>query len=273
MRQIRTITLGLFGLTLAAWIISSVIFNHNTDSKPPVITADSDQIEVSVKDGDAGLMKGLKATDNKDGDITDRIIVGKKSRFVKEGVCKVTYLVFDEHNNVGEYTREVRYTDYEPPKFELSKPLVYGVGERIAIMDRLTAVDAIEGDISNKIKIVSGNVDKTQQGVYTIGVQASNELGDTVSAELLVNIVKNNKNAPTVNLNTYLVNLKVGDRFDPGAYLDSVTLADGSPGDTGKVAVSNQVNTSEKGTYQVLYSYASDSGMTGYASLSVVVEE
>lgn len=273
MRYIRAITVGLFVLTLAAWIASSVMFNRNADEVKPVITADSDQIEVSVKDGEEGLFKGLEASDNKDGDLTDKIIIGKQSKFIEKGVSEVTFLVFDSSNNVGEYKRKVRYKDYESPKFELSKPFVYEIGDNVTILDRLTVTDAVEGDISDKMKIVSSNVDMSEPGIYTVGVEASNRFGDTVSAEFPVNIVENNKNVPVIKLNTYLVELKKGDAFEPGRYLENVTLVDGSVVGTEGVQISNQVKTYKAGIYQVVYSYTDFTGLTGHVSLAVVVEE
>lgn len=188
MRYIRVITIALFVLTLGAYIVSSVIFNKNEDSVSPEIKANSGEIQVSVKDGKDSLLQGLTASDDKDGDLTDKIIIGKKSKFIEKGVCYVTYLVFDKHNNVGQYTRKVTYTDYTSPEFKIVKPLVYGIGEKVQVLDRITAVDCIEGDISDKIKIVSSNVDNTQVGTYKIGVEASNRFGDTVTSQLTVKI-------------------------------------------------------------------------------------
>lgn len=273
MRYVHTITVGLFVLAFAAWLASSVIYHRNADDVRPVITADSDHIQVSVKDGADGILKGLTASDDKDGDLTDKILVGKQSKFVEKGISEVTFLVFDAHNNVGEYTRKVEYTDYKSPEFLLSKPLVYGQDENVTILDRLTVEDSIEGDISDKIKIISGNVKKTETGTYSIGVEASNSFGDTISAEFPINIVETTKNAPVIELNTYLVKLKAGTAFRPKAYLKQVTLADGSLVGTDAVQMDNQVDTSTEGIYQVLYSYSDVSGITGYANLTVMVEE
>lgn len=124
MRYIRTITIGLFAVSLAIWLISTVVFNRNMDKTSPVITAESDQIQVSVADGDAALVEGLQASDNKDGNLTDQIIIGKRSKFVHKGISEVTFLVFDSSNNVGSYTRTVEYKDYRSPEFALSMPLV-----------------------------------------------------------------------------------------------------------------------------------------------------
>lgn len=273
MKYVRIITLGMFGLMLAAWLMSSAIAGREGDKEKPVITADEDRIQLSVEDGVKGLMKGMKASDHKDGDLTDKIIIGKYSKFLEKGVCKVTFLVFDSHNNVGEYTREVEYTDYESPKFALSRPLVYKLGEKVTVLDRLTVSDSIEGDISDKIKIVSSNVNVSGTGTYAIGVEAVNSFGDVVSAELPVNIVKSDESAPVIQLNRYLLSVKAGDVISPESYIKGVELRQGTMSDLDNVHIDVQIDTSEPGAGQIVYSYTDDEGVTGYTSLTVVVEE
>lgn len=273
MRYIRTITIGLFAVSLAIWLISTVVFNRNMDKTSPVITAESDQIQVSVADGDAALVEGLQASDNKDGNLTDQIIIRKRSKFVHKGISEVTFLVFDSSNNVGSYTRTVEYKDYRSPEFALSMPLVYGVGDAVTVLDRLTVTDVIEGDISDKIKIVSSDVNKSEPGTYTIGVEACNSFGDIISAKLPINIVSDNKNVPVINLDTCLVTLNKGETFNPVVYLKDVTLTDGSTVGIEDVQINAQVDSSVVGTYQTMYSYTDAAGVTGYTSLTVVIRE
>lgn len=251
----------------------AVVFNRNMDKTSPVITAESDQIQVSVADGDAALVEGLQASDNKDGNLTDQIIIGKRSKFVHKGISEVTFLVFDSSNNVGSYTRTVEYKDYRSPEFALSMPLVYGVGDAVTVLDRLTVTDVIEGDISDKIKIVSSDVNKSEPGTYTIGVEACNSFGDIISAKLPINIVSDNKNVPVINLDTCLVTLNKGETFNPVVYLKDVTLTDGSTVGIEDVQINAQVDSSVVGTYQTMYSYTDAAGVTGYTSLTVVIRE
>lgn len=273
MRYVRIVTVVLFVLTLAAWLATTFIIKQNEDTVKPVITADKAEIQVSVNDGPEALLKGLKATDDKDGDITDKIIIGKQSRFIKKGISDVTYLVFDSHNNVGKYTRKVEYTDYTSPKFNLSKPLVYNVGVPVTILDRLTVKDSVEGDISNKIKVVSSNGNSQEEGVYNIGVEVTNRFGDTVSVELPVSVIKFDRTAPILNLENYLVYHKAGSSFNPNDYLINAVLENGEDVDKEKIQVTDNVDTSAPGVYQVIYAYTDERGITGYTGLTVIVEE
>lgn len=273
MRYMRMIIVGLFALTLTAFVTSTVMLNYNKDTEKPVITADNQAIHVSVTEGEEGLLKGLKAVDNKDGDITENIFIAKRSSFAENGTCKVKYIVFDSSNNAGSYTRTVTYTDYTSPEFHLNEPLIYKVGQPITILDRLSVSDSIEGDISDKIKIVSSDINKTEPGVYKIGIEVINSLGDDVLLYLPVNIVKSIPDAPDIELSTYMVTVQKGENFDSAQYIKEVVLSDGSKGNIDEISIETNVDTSTEGTYQTVYSYTENDGNTGITSLTVVVTE
>ena len=46
-------------------------------------------------------MEGITASDAEDGDLTDQIVAGSFSRFISDGVCSLTYVVFDSANRDG----------------------------------------------------------------------------------------------------------------------------------------------------------------------------
>lgn len=274
MRLVRFITMALFGVSLAAWVFTGVWAERKLDREAPVITAESDTLQLSIEDGKEKLMEGLSAKDNKDGNLTGEIFTGSHSKFSKPGVFDMTYLVFDSSNNLGQYTREVEYTDYRKPEFDLNGPLVFGLNENTAVLSSLKLNDAIDGDISDKIKIVSSEIDKTVAGVYKVGVEGTSAYGDRVSVELPVNIVDHRKNAPEIVLSKYLVYLNQGAEFNPRTYVDKVLLSSGVKAvDAYTVEIDNQVNTGVPGCYNVLFSYTDEAGVTGYTSMAVIVFE
>ncbi len=273
MRYVRIMIVGIFSLTLIAFVASNMLLNYNADTEKPVITSDSDEIQISDRDGKEALLKGLKAVDNQDGDITEDIFIGEYAPFTDKGVCKIKYLVFDSSNNVGTYTRTVTYTDYISPEFQLSKPLTYEVGAPVTVLDRLTVLDCIEGDITDKIKIVSSDVNKMEAGIYRIGVEASNSFGDTVSLNLPVNVVEQIPDLPSIQLSRYMVTVKKGEKFDSSKYIEKLVLPDGSEGNRNEIHMESDVNTSAEGTYQTVYSYTGAGGNTAVTSLTVVVRE
>lgn len=130
MRYIRT---GIVVIFLAVTIIFTA--NWYSDKKEvdhtyPEIKVGNEQLEVSVKAGADEFLKGIIATDEKDGDITNQVIVESISKFIdkNEHICNVTYAVADSDNNVTKKTRKIRFIDYESPKFTASAPLVLELG-------------------------------------------------------------------------------------------------------------------------------------------------
>lgn len=158
MRILRICTALLFVLVLAGYLLTGVIALRTEDRERPVITSSVERIHLSVNDGEEKLFEGLTATDTRDGDLTGEIMIGNRSKFSETGVVEITYLVFDRSNNCTSFVREAEYTDYTSPVFGIKEPLVFEVGENISILKKLSLTDSIDGDISNKIKIVTSNI-------------------------------------------------------------------------------------------------------------------
>lgn len=273
MRLIRTITPVLFVFTLVVWILTGIMTHRNADKISPVIASDQDTLQLSVEDDDSRLMDGLTASDNVDGDLTGDIIIGSRSKFLNPGITEITYLVFDSANNVGTYTRKVEYTDYHSPEFSLTAPLIFTPGTKVSIEDYLTVIDCIEGDISDRMKVVSSDVDSTTEGEYTIEVETENDYGDKITAEFPVIVAARRSSAPSIELNRYLVYVRAGDSFYPGTYLKRVILADGTSGDRDNVSISSDVNTAVPGCYAVKYVYSDGSSVNAGTVLTVIVTE
>ena len=117
MRIVRIIMV-VFSI-LAAFVFGYTLYNRRVvdDKEAPVITADADSLMVSITATDEELLKGMKANDNLDGDITNTLVVLSKSKFISKGVLHANYAAFDSSKNVGTYTREITYVDYVSPRF------------------------------------------------------------------------------------------------------------------------------------------------------------
>ena len=95
MKIVRIVTVAVFLLSALTWGLGK-FYAKKLDKVPPVIAADSQEIHVSTNADEEELKKGLIATDNADGDLTDSIVVANLSHFTKKGVCKIQYIVFDK---------------------------------------------------------------------------------------------------------------------------------------------------------------------------------
>lgn len=272
MNKLRILILALF-ITVSAVYAVSALSKALADDTPPVITADSSIIEISVKDGEEALLSGIHASDKQDGDLTSSVMISGISKLVSNNTAKVSYIVFDSDQNIGVFTRSVRYTDYRRPRFSLSEPLVFAKGEDITLNGKLFADDVIDGDISSSIKIAARDLTANEEGLYSITVQVTNSLGDTSLLKLPIMIVNTLTAVPAVELEQYLIYVSVGSDFNPSDCLKAVYDSSGAPGDISAVAVDNKADLSSAGTYTVTYSYTDASGKSGSAVLTVVAEK
>ena len=234
-----------------------------------LITCSSDSIDVSVTAGEEALLQGVMASDDRDGDLTDQILIKGVSPSLTDSSAQVTYIVFDSANNMATVTRTVRYTDYEAPRFALSQPLVYPAGQTVTLLDRLTASDVLDGDISKTIRITSQNIVNSQPGVYNVTAQVDSRLGEPVVLPLKVVITTGE--TQLIWLKDYLIYLPQGASFDAAGYIDSVVAPDGSTLAASQVSVDAPVDTSVPGTYHVGYSVTAQ-GQSYTVYLAVVVE-
>lgn len=275
--MLRITKLILAVLTVVLVGISAVRFVQNrffTDNTPPVISFDSDVLEISVYEKDENLLSGVTATDNRDGDLTSEIAIKNISKLVGKDTAKITYIVFDNADNMAQKTRTVRYTDYKKTEFDLSKPLIYEPGGVVTLKDRLTAYDVIDGDLTVAIKVTASSLNNTTEGIYPVTVQVTNSLGDTATLTLSVMIAKYGIYAPYIELNDYLVYIDKDSEFDSSKYIKEVwdkKLGGNEIYSWNDVKVETDLDTSTEGTYDVKYTYTNEEGYDYSVLLTVVV--
>lgn len=117
--------------------------------------------------------EGYTATDNYDGDLTDRV-----ERFEKDGI--VTYTVRDSSGNETTVTRQIRYDDPQPPVLKLKGGSVVLLTGSNYTEPGYTATDNCDGDITDKVT-VSGDLDTFKPGQYLRTYTVSDFFGNTVS--------------------------------------------------------------------------------------------
>lgn len=272
MRHIKRITIILFIIACIAFV-GGKVHSSKKDVIAPVIQAKSDEIHIQAGSEEMDLLQGLTAEDNRDGNLTDEILIGKVSRFSEKGVCKVEYIVFDESNNAGRYERTVYFDDYTSPWFELTSPLMYKVNNKITFSDRLIAQDILAGNISDRIKFQSADINQKEVGTYYVTVSVKNEYGDAVQAEMPVNVVSDAEYSNQIQLSTYLAYVPVGGTIDPLSYISSAVDVNGAEVDWSRIWVSYQVDTTVPGCGQIRYDLSDEYGNTAVTFLTVIVTE
>ena len=186
MRIVQRLTILLFAMITVVFIGAKAYIYLKVDSTPPVISCDTDILDVRVGAPESQLLEGITAIDDVDGDLTSQIIVQSVSQLITGNTGKVTYIVFDSSNNMATAQRTVRYLNYEKPRITLSQPLVFKVGSNIRLLPYLSAQDDFDGNISRNIRIINQNVDSSNPGVYNVTLEVVNRKGDAESVPVKV---------------------------------------------------------------------------------------
>lgn len=123
--------------------------------------------------------------------------------------------------------------------------------------DGVTAVDPVEGDITDQVT-VRGRVDTNMVGSQYLEYSVTNSAGVT-STVLRVVEVQEASAVPSLNVPSY-THLTVGEWFDPMSGVTAVDAEDGYL--TERVAVYGYVDTSTPGSYALTYEVTDSDGNT-----------
>ena len=81
------------------------------DVDPPVISADAESFSASIGADDKELISGVTATDEKDGDVSDSILIDNiKKKEGSDNDFLITYVAFDKSSNMTSLTRTLHYS-------------------------------------------------------------------------------------------------------------------------------------------------------------------
>lgn len=276
----RYLLLAVIGAAATAMFCAYLFLSHFTkDTTAPVISVAEGILEISVEDTRDVLLNGVTAMDDRDGDVTASLLVESVYGITDDNVTTVTYAAFDRAGNVAKVQRQVRYTDYHEPRFELSHSLCFPKTTGFDLLDYVGATDALEGDIRRRVRatLVSDTKSIMEVGSHVVRLQVTNSLGDTVEADIPVEIYDPEWYTATVKLDKYLVYLKTGDTFVPERYLksfavrgDEINVSNGVPNEI-YCHIEGVVNTGEPGIYQVTYDLSKNVNLENHAGRAILI--
>ncbi len=176
----------------------------------------------------------------------------------KVGAYKITYEAKDNGQS-KKVTREIQVVDKTKPTIKINKINACQKNKTFDIDAEVT--DNYDGDLKDKLKYqVEG-----EKIIFTV----SDEAGNTTKIEENLKYIDDEKPVITLKGNS-TINLRKGDEYvDAGA-----TASDSCDGDlTKKIKTDNKVNTSEVGSYEVVYIVQDNNGNKTIKTRKVVVSE
>ena len=290
LRVIQYIVIIFFILSVAFFGVSSVKTSKYRDTDGPEIVMEEDSVVIGIDGTSEDILSGVRASDRKDGDVTDSLVVQGLSNFVEKGRRDAIIAAFDSDNNVTKVTREVIYEDYVSPRFSLDQPLRFNVSEmddQANITSLLQVTDCLDGDLSSNIFVfMSDNFSwPGAPGEYGMIFQVTNSAGDVAELQVTVDVydAAEDSSCPKAVLSDYLIYMKAGERINPLDYVEGIELRgtaysladldiDGTGYTLNDIQVNNAVNTGEPGVYEIVYSMKGEDDYQSKVRLIVVVE-
>ena len=252
----------------ATWVKNWVPMNA-----APVITATDKTIEVG---DEFNPRADVTATDEEDGDITNKIEILKNDVNVNEpGIYDVTYKVTDTQG--ASYTTTIKVT-VNPKAADLNAcPVINAtdktltVGDEFDPMADVTATDEEDGNLTDKIEIKKNEVDTTKPGKYEVTYKVTDGGGASYVKTITVTVnpkMEPLNAAPIINAEDKT--LTVGDTFDPKADVTATDEEDGNLTDKIEV-LKNEVDTTKAGKYEVTYKVTDSKGASRTKTITVTV--
>lgn len=225
MKLLRIASVLLFTAALVLFIFFKL--NTQRDSTVPVLNCDTQLIEVKVDYSEEELLSHLSASDEKDGDLSDKIVVEGITPFIKKGVSRVSFAVCDSDKNVARKTVDIKFTDYHSPRFTSSSPLIFSESATVVrFLNFVSAEDMFDGSLDGRAMVVRSEFVSAQAGVYPVTFRVSNLKGDVV--ELTLNaVVREHRldSAVEITLDNYIHYVKLGETPDYISFVKKIGLS------------------------------------------------
>ena len=269
------------------------LVDNSKDVTPPELRLNGDT-EITMAVGTEFVDPGYTATDDYDGDITNKVVISGTINNAKAGTYELTYTVSDTAGNTTSKKRTVIFEELGNLDISMGSVLD-GVTPQISLKGAnpycmvkggtylepgATATDNVDGNITDKI-VVTNKVTGNLMGAFRIVYKVEDSSGNQAIAYRAVIVTTScpdniqgtaeSNSAPVITLigkNSVVIN--VGTEYvDLGA-----TAYDKEDGDiTSKLVTdTSAVNTRVPGIYKVWYRVTDSAGKTSSASRTVTVK-
>ena len=153
------------------------------DDKKPIISFDSNDENICINHTNDSYH--VSATDNYDGDITDKVQIEERK---ENNELDVVFRVKDSSGNTAVAEKKYYLRDVERPKINLVNEDIYIELGNKYYEPGYTATDNCDGNITDNVKI-EGHVDENKAGTYTLTYKVTDEANNTSTITRNVHII------------------------------------------------------------------------------------
>lgn len=274
MRFLRIIT-PILAVLIFVVAVYLEIGNYKKRVAPVIEMRDAsiEVIEAKIDTTDEELAALVKAYDDKDGDISENIVVEHKNYFFEKGLSIITFSVCDSDNNVSKISKNIRYVDYTSPKIEVYSDLIYMVGSTERISSYFRVNDVFDGDISSRLKVIATDFNKNIPGEYYVSCKVTNSYGDTQDMVFPIVIEPQIKLDAKIYLKQYYVYMNKGETLDFSQYIDSIENMSNSNYSVENIVVDTQkLDNTKPGVYPIDFNLVSNNKTVARTRMFAIIE-
>lgn len=266
----KIISLGAMYIIIILMVLCIYIF-LSEDKDAPKIVYPNENITYVEGENAKDLLKGVKAIDEKDGDVTDTLTIESIRVLPNENKVNITYAAKDSKNNIAKVGRIVNYKVKEK-KAETQTNTDVDKGNNVTkdntkdtAMNNTKASDTTETNQSNK----------ATDNQSTVGSPLPNNNGNisdtnTNQADTTDEPLKST-GAPIIKLKTNSVTINAGSNFNPINYIKEAV--DDKDDAWRRIVVSGNYNTKIHGKYILKFSVTdSDGNRSNVEKMTLIVQ-
>ena len=261
-------------------VVNYIVTSGIVDTIAPVITGHKD-LNCLVGAIVPGLMAGVKATDNVDGDLTSSIVIDTSK--VNTNIAGVYPIMYSVTDSAGNSTTVTASLFVKNPEKNVSAPIIAGykviqyyIGDlEPDYLDGVFATDDVDGDLTSSIVVDSSNVNLTVPGFYVVVYSVEDSAGNIDMATTSVWVIPADNTpvdrvAPVISGVINTIYLVIGTNSANYDYLAGVSALDDVDGSVLVTVDSSNVNPAVVGKYFAYY-YAVDSAGNKSGVIATVI--
>lgn len=254
-----------FGLACVLLLLLSAFLYLRTDRKPPVIHFSDADIVYKEGEDSNDLLTKLRAEDNRDGDVTDKVFIVSITPNNDQTKAVVLYGVSDKAHNATTAARTVTYqaSGQEDSSPDSAKAKTENSSDEKSNGDGETGTDSNKNSDTGSDANAANPDQDTNASANTDQPAAGSVQSDS-----------SNPAAPVVTLSSSQVEIKTGSRFNPVGVVTSITDdKDDQNALFRRVNVSGDYNTKQPGSYPIQITVTDSDGNTSApVSFNLVVQ-
>lgn len=248
---------GILAGLIVLWLVlfaGTAAVMVTSDRKGPEIAVPSGA-DVTYEEGSdtALLLEGVTATDDRDGDVTDSVVIENIFPNDDRTGASVIYAAKDSHNNVTKVTRRVNYK---------------------AAGDVTAPEENTEAEGSDAAPAENAEAEGSDAAPAAEEAQQNDTEGVKNEANAKMEIEALPSKSPRMYLNTYETTVKAGSELDKISYIKEITDdADSQETLFTEIQVDGEVDTATPGDYTLTYHVTDSNGnQSNMAVLTVHVQ-